>query len=562
MNNKISSTAATSDYRSYRGIRQRLKVIFACLTAIPFIVFAFIYFRIGTFNTALSASLIALALILILEGFIVFRRMAEHIEQLSSSMSQAESGALKNVQKAGDTRELAIIADTFNRTLSKLENTARELGVKAVQSSTLYEIREIVSKTIHMEEIARLILEKTMNAVISEAGYMALRRGKDQNLYITAISDTNGNIEEGLELDADKSLAGRVVRERSPIVIDDINKETQMIELNIPDIGLPRLLYLPIVAKRNSIGVLVLGRDENQTPYKEEDVQFLQTLLQQLAYNFENARLYDDLQQSNMELKIALDSQKKAQDQLLASARMAAFGDLSVNVAHELNNPLTGILGYADMILVADIDDEEKIKYLKGIRDQAIRASQITKSLLDFAGDKQQPGIRTDLNAVLQKTLLLSKGRMRDSGIQLDLLLEEDLPLVNVDQAQIEKLFFHLISNALNAMTGVYGLPEGVRADDSAIKIKQPLLKIMTGKKDKYLYISFQDNGPGISPEDLSHIFEPFYSTQEKVSQVGLGLWVSHSMITAYGGHIRVKSETGKGSLFTVELPISGGIGD
>jgi len=559
MNNKISSTAATSDYRSYRGIRQRLKVIFACLTVIPFVVFAFIYFRIGTLNTALPASLIALALILILEGFIVFRRMAEHIEQLSSAMSQAERGALKNVQKAGDTRELAIIADTFNRTLSKLENTARELGVKAVQSSTLNEIREIVSKTIHMEEIARLILEKTMNAVTSEAGYMAVRRGKDQNLYITAISDTNGNIKEGLELDADKSLAGCVVRERSPIVIDDINKETQMIELNIPDIGLPRLLYLPIVAKRNSIGVLVLGRDENQTPYKEEDVQFLQTLLQQLAYNFENARLYEDLQQSNMELKIALDSQKKTRDQLLTSARIAAFGDLSVNVAHELNNPLTGILGYADLILVADIDDEEKTKYLKEIRDQAIRASQITKSLLDFAGDNRQPGIRTDLNAALQKTLLLSKGRMRDSGIQLDLLLEKDLPLVNADQAQMEQLFFHLISNALNAMTGVYRFPDGVQADDSGVKIKQPLLKIMTGKKDKYLYISFQDNGPGISPEDLSRIFEPFYSTQEKVSQVGLGLWVSHRMITAYGGHIRVKSETGKGSLFTVELPITSG---
>ena len=562
MNNKISSPAATYDYRSYRGIRQRLKVIFSCLTAVPFVVFAFIYFRIGTFNTALSASLIALALILILEGFIVFRKMAEHVEQLSSAMSQAESGALKNIQTAGDTRELAIIADTFNRTLSKLENTARELGIKAVQSSTLNEIREIVSKTIHMEEIARLILEKTMNAVTSEAGYMAVRRGKDQNIYITSISGINNNIKEGLELDTDKSLAGRVVRERSPIVIDDINKETQMIELNIPDIGLPRLLYLPIVAKRNSIGVLVLGRDKNQIPYKEEDVQFLQTLLQQLAYNFENAKLYEDLQQSNMELKIALESQKKAQDRLLTSARMAAFGDLSVNVAHELNNPLTGILGYTDLILAADIDDEKKIKYLKEIQDQAIRASQITKSLLDFAGDNRQPGTRADLNAALQKTLLLSRGRMRDSGIQLDLLLENDLPLVNADQAQMEQLFFHLISNALNAMTGIYRSPDRVQADNSGTKIKQPLLKIITAKKDKSLYISFQDNGPGISPEDLSHIFEPFYSTQEKVSQVGLGLWVSHRMITAYGGHIRVKSETGKGSIFTCELPISGGTED
>jgi signal transduction histidine kinase len=557
VNLKISRIASPSDYRSLRGIRQNMKVIFSCLTAIPFVVFAFIYFRIGAFNTALSASLIILALILVLDGFIVFRRMAEHIEQLSSAIIRAEGGALEKVQKTGDTKELAMIADAFNRTLSKLENTAKELGVKAVQTSTLNEVRDVVSKTINMEEIARFILERAVNAVASQAGYMAIRRGKSQDLYIAAISGVDDNIKEGLRIDADKTLAGRVIEQKIPILIEDIEQEDEMKRLNDPDLGLSRILHLPILAKRSVIGALVLGRDGNQPAYKEEEVQFLQTLLQQVAYNFENAWLYDDLQQSNRELMIALDSQKKAQDHLLNSARMAAFGELSVNVAHELNNPLTGILGYAELLLGSEIDDKERIEHLEEIRRQAIRAGRITRSLLDFAGNKRESGEQADLNAILQKALLPAKARIRDAGIRLDLQLDKDLPSVNADQTQMEQVFSNLISNALNAVTGVYSLPVDMQKNASGTDVKQPFLRIMTGRRDNNIYVSFQDNGPGISPEDLPRIFDPFFSTQEKVSQVGLGLWICHMMIIAYGGRISIDSEIGKGSLFTVELPVN-----
>jgi len=560
MNPEISGVATPSDYRPLRGIRQSMKIIFSCLTAIPFIVFAFIYFRIGTFNTALSASLIVLALILVLEGFIVFRRMAEHIEQLSSAITRAEKGALEDVQKVGDTRELIIIADAFNRTLTKLENTAKELGVKAIQTSTLNEVREIVSKTINMEDIARFILGRAVNAVASQAGYMAVRRGKSADLHITATSGIDGNIKEGLRIDDDKALAVRVVEERIPILIEDIEQEDEMKRLNVPDMKLARLLFLPILAKRSVIGALVLGRDRDQPPYKEEEVQFLQTLLQQVAFNFENAMFYEEIQQSNKELKIALDSQKKAQDHLLTSARMAAFGELSIKFAHELNNPLTGILGYADLILGTEMDDKERMEHIEEIRRQAIRAGRITRSLLDFAGDKRGSGQRADLNAILEKALLPAEARIRDAGIRLDLQLNGELPYVDVDQTMMEQLFFHLISNAMNAITGVYRLPAGIKEGGSGIEAEQPLISIETGKRGDNIYVSFKDNGPGISPEDIPRIFDPFFSTQEKVSQVGLGLWICHMMITAYGGRISVDSEVGKGSLFTVELPVSKGI--
>jgi len=529
-----------------------MKVVFSCLTAIPFFVFAFIYFRIGTFNTALSASLIALALILVLEGFIVFRKMAEHIERISSEMISAEEGSIEKIQKEGNTKELAIIADTFNRTLDKLEDTARQLSIKVAQVSTLNEIGEAVSQTINIGKIAELILERSLNDSGSRAGYMAIRQGKPPVFQIAAVMGVDWAIKKNINPDPEKSLAGRAIEKKSPLRIEDIELDSSMKGLNVPDIGCPRVLYLPIIVKGTPIGLLVLGKDMNQSPYKEEEILYLQTLLRHAASGIENARLYEDIQQSNRRLETALISQKKAQAHLLTSARMTAFGELSVSVAHELNNPLTGIMGYADLMISSSTDDNEKFKYLEEIRDQSIRASNIIKSLLDFA-DGRSAGALTDINSLIQKIILLVKGRMQVSDIRLDLRLEEGLPLVEANRNEMEQIFLNLINNALNAMSGVY---KSHLEEDNEI-VKQRCLKIITEKRADNICISFQDNGSGIYPEDLPRIFEPFYSTKKEVSQVGLGLWVSHRIITANGGVIRVKSKVGEGSAFFVILPMA-----
>jgi signal transduction histidine kinase len=553
MIDKKSETLKPSDYKALRGVRQSMKVIFSCLTAIPFFVFAFIYFRIGALNTALPASLIALAVILILEGFIVFRKMAEHIEKLSSEMMGIEGGTIGKIQKEGNTKELAIIADTFNRTLDKLEDTARQLSLKVAQVSTLNEIGEAVSKTINIKKIASLILERSIQDSGSRAGYVGLRQGKSSMLRIAAFRGVDWGIKENINLDVEKSLAGRAFEKKSPIGVEDIGLDSSMKGLNVPDIGCPRLLYLPIMVKEIPIGLLALGRDINQSPYEEEEILFLQTLLRHAGSGIENARLYEDIQLSNRRLETALISQKKAQTHLLTSARMTAFGELSVNVAHELNNPLTGILGYADLMLSSPMDDNEKIKYLEEIRDQTVRATNIIKSLLDFADIRSSKAL-TDLNALIQKTILLVKGRMCVLNIQLELNLEDDLPSVDANQNEIEQVLLNLINNALNAMSGIY--KSDYEAADNMAE-KQHCLKIITKKRGGNIYISFQDNGPGISPEELPRIFEPFYSNKKEVSQVGLGLWISHRIIAANGGVIKVKSRLGEGSAFFVILPIS-----
>ena len=402
MNHKTSKSDADKGYSGYRSIRTELMVVFSCLTAIPFVVFGFIYFRLETVNTALTGALIAMVLVLVLGGFILFRRTVEHIEHLSSALSGTEEGDVKGIPERAETRELAIIADTFNRTLSKLEKTTRELSVKTIQ----------------------------------------------------------------------------------------------------------------------------------------------------------NSKLYQDLLKSKNELEIALDARKRAQDHLLASARMAAFGELSVSIVNELNNPLTGILGYANLLLASGIKDEEAREYLEMIQNQAARAGRITRSLLDMVSHKPGALVLTDINGLIKKSLTLTGARISDCGVSLTLRLADDLPSVTVDPAQMEQVFLSLLNNALNALTGVYGsanVPDKARHGP---KERKPTLRIETGQGKGKVHVSFRDNGPGISPEKLPRIFEPFYSTQGQVSQVGLGLWLSQRIADAYGGAIRVKSEPGKGSNFVVVLPL------
>jgi signal transduction histidine kinase len=243
---------------------------------------------------------------------------------------------------------------------------------------------------------------------------------------------------------------------------------------------------------------------------------------------------------------------------MLASARMAVFGELSLNIAHELNNPLTGILGYTDLLIGSSGDNDQTDELLQRIRIQAIRASNITRNLLDFVSIEPGSKTRVDLNELIKKAFLLGRGRLRDSGIQLEVkLADKPLPIM-VEPAQILQVFFNLLSNALNAMTGAFEISLGTEENGPTGEGKTDLLKVDSWEKKDQVFVSFKDTGPGISSERLQKIFEPFYSTQDKVSEVGLGLWISYRIIKAHGGTIKVKSTPNKGSTFIVIFPLAG----
>lgn len=241
------------------------------------------------------------------------------------------------------------------------------------------------------------------------------------------------------------------------------------------------------------------------------------------------------------ERKEAEGREKKLQEELALSSRLAAIGQLAAGVAHEINNPLTAILGFSELLMRRSTD-EETVKDLKIIYNEAQRTAQVVRNLLAFARRREPTRQLTDVNDIVQKALELRAYEFKSANIELITKLTPNLPQVLVDFHQIQEVFLNIILNAQQAMDGRKG---------------RGRLLIRTDKMKNCVRISFTDNGPGIHPENLDKIFDPFFTTKAEKGGTGLGLSICHGIVTKHGGRMYVKSKLGRGSTFFVELPVA-----
>jgi len=243
------------------------------------------------------------------------------------------------------------------------------------------------------------------------------------------------------------------------------------------------------------------------------------------------------------ERKLAEEKEKQLQQELYLSSRLAAIGELAAGVAHEIDNPLTGILGFSQRLLRKSTD-EEVSQGLEIIHSEAQRAAKVIENLLTFARRREPKKQYCDINDILLKALELRAYELKTSNIEIDLNLAPSLPKIMVDFQQIQEVFLNIILNAEQAMS------EANRGGRLSIKT-QPV-------RD-YIKISFADDGPGIPAEHFSKLFNPFFTTRREKGGTGLGLCICHGIVAEHGGRIYAKSKLGKGATFFVELPVDGG---
>lgn len=229
------------------------------------------------------------------------------------------------------------------------------------------------------------------------------------------------------------------------------------------------------------------------------------------------------------------------QKQMIQQEKMAALGHLAGNIAHELNNPLTGIQSMAQ-ILVQRSDLDHQIRGdLQEVEAAALRCQKIIKNLLDFSrGAGEQELTKIELNEVVQRTLPLLKTLVGMHELELD--LTEDANTINVEPQLFQQVVFNLIKNACQAMVS------GGRLE----------LQTASNAMDKKVMLRVIDSGPGMSDEVQSQIFDYFFTTKPQGEGTGLGLSMSRSIVKRFGGEITVKSDIGQGSIFTVEMPLAG----
>jgi len=242
-------------------------------------------------------------------------------------------------------------------------------------------------------------------------------------------------------------------------------------------------------------------------------------------------------------LVIARDITKRKQmeEQLIVTDRLASVGELASGIAHELNNPLTGVIGFSQLLLDKDVSDDVKLD-LRIIYNEAQRAAQVVKGLLTFARKHAPVKQLVNINSAIEKVLELRAYEQKVSNIQANTRFASDLPEIIADHFQLQQVFFNIVINAEHFMIEAHG---------------RGTLTITTEKVGDIIKASFTDDGPGISKNDMGHLFDPFFTTKEVGKGTGLGLSICHGIITEHGGRIYTDSELGKGAIFIVELPIT-----
>ncbi len=291
--------------------------------------------------------------------------------------------------------------------------------------------------------------------------------------------------------------------------------------------GLGAAMFIPI-ARQSFRGVFYAARNPEDHPFVEADMDMFQILARQAAASIENAHLYDE--QRAYVRKI-----EESQNALLQAEKMAAAGRLSASIAHEVNNPLQSVQNCLHLAGREDLEPEKRKEYFDLASSELDRLSATVQRMLDFYRPGAAKPKEEQVAELLNYVLSLTSKQLAERGIHVKCELGPTLPPVRVVASQIQQVFINLILNAYDAM------PEGGS------------LRITGRTRRGGVEVLFQDSGRGVTREQQSSIFEPFYSTKE--GGTGLGLTVSYNIITAHGGTLELIPDHGKGACFRVFLP-------
>jgi two-component system, NtrC family, sensor kinase len=241
--------------------------------------------------------------------------------------------------------------------------------------------------------------------------------------------------------------------------------------------------------------------------------------------------------------------QRQLQEQLVQSAKLASIGELAAGVAHEINNPINGIINYAQLLLNKAEPSSRQAHFLEGILREGDRVANIVRDLLIFARVDTEGTSPAHVSDILSATLTLNSQQVKKDGIVLEIEEQSDLPQVRCRSQRIQQVFLNLISNARDALNARYPGPDPNKR--LTVRIEQ-----IEKEGQSYVRTTFHDLGVGIPAQNLSRVFAPFFTTKKPGEGTGLGLSVSYGIIQDHHGDIQVESVEGEYTIFRVDLPV------
>jgi PAS domain S-box-containing protein len=423
----------------------------------------------------------------------------------------------------------------------------------AIQNARLYreaqrrrDVAEVLARvgreltgTLDSERIAELVTRGIVD-LLGVQGSVVFRFEPDEGtLHAIAAHGPASFLARRVVLQPGEGIAGRAVAERKVIVTPDVLQEprvehSQSQRALLTAHGIGAMIGIPLFTHDRTIGALVVG-DHAGREFTADELQALQAFADQAALALENARLYAAAQDSLTRLR-------ETQAQLVQAAKMSALGQLVSGVAHELNNPLSVIIGYGQLLLAREVQESLR-RPVELMVAQGDRMAKIVRNLLFFARQRPPERAVVHLQAVIEQTLALRINQLTLSGITVETEFAPDLPQITGDTQQLEQVFLNLLLNAEQAI--LEARPTG-----------RIVVRTRASAAGDVVYADVVDDGPGVSPEALPRVFEPFFTTKMVGSGTGLGLSVSYGILEEHGGRLTLKSRRGE-TTFTVELPVS-----
>ena len=445
-----------------------------------------------------------------------------------------------------ESREL----DHFTPADEQLLQTLADQAVVALENARLYRAsQEQVARLAALNTISAAVvsslepdtvlcqaLESVCQVLDAVEGSILLRDSDTGELVFKHVLGDNEVFLRGQRLAPGQGVAGWVAQHSQAVCVNDVRHDARFYAGmdTVTGFETRSLLCAPLLYRGEIVGVTEIV-NKRQGRFTSEDLNLLEAASFIVTQSLENARLYQDL-------LIQMQAREKAQAQLVHSEKMGALGRLTASLAHEINNPLQAMQSCLTLATerLEDIPHGEKLdRYLSIIGDETERVSNIVRRVSGFYRPAREELRLTDLHTVLESTLQLVGKQLQHADITVEREWTEELPLIPANPDQLKQVCLNLVLNALDAM------PEG-----GTLRVRTAL------EAPDFLRIEFSDTGVGMSPETQSRLFEPFFTTKEQGS--GLGLSISYGIIKAHNGEITVTSEEGRGTTFTILLPVEG----
>ena len=418
----------------------------------------------------------------------------EKSDELLSSVRQV----LTDNQRKRDTARMQALRPLFNVTETLFSETDRDKLLDLIVTA--------IRDHLHCSNVAYYQVEKGNVSIVAQRGRVL--HVEDENFATQLIK--------------------RVDADGNPIVINATGPGEADAQSLLSTLGLGSAILIPI-ARSNLHSVLFAARDASGMPFRGADLEMFFVLARQAVVAMENARLYEDLRSYVRQVE-------ESQQALLRVEKMAAAGRLTASIAHEVNNPLQSVQNCLHLAGHENVSPEKRKEYFELAKKELDRLMKTMQRMLDFYRPGAAKVEQVDLLELLQHVLSLTSQQLGQKHIEVKTDLPAALPVIYAVSSQIQQIFFNLILNSLDAMPGGGELNIRARAVKNGVEM------------------IFEDNGPGIPQERRENIFEPFFSTKE--GGTGLGLTVSYNIVTAHGGTLDLIPGRGPGACFRLFLPM------